>query len=265
MSNETPAVAQLAAPVNRNWTTQRRVLTFLGFLLVGLILAWVLVVQRYTPSQAIQAQEVAVVLAPVVVAAAAIERTLETVFDLIETRAQKVVAFLARTEAWVEAAEREAVNARTKLIQQTAALNEELAQAVAAQAGEKEKQVQAVLTVLQHRVDRAEKLLSGVTVESPDYRQAKRLASLYLSLLLGLLIASLGSVQMLHLIGILHGSSPALAALDVLITGVVMATGSGPVHSIINLLQQGKEALQSASEFLNARRTQPAPRETKPE
>ncbi len=70
---------------------------------------------------------------------------------------------------------------------------------------------------------------------------------------------------MLHLIGILRGSSPALAALDVLITGVVMATGSGPVHSIINLLQQGKEALQSASEFLNARRTPAAPSETKPE
>jgi hypothetical protein len=265
MPDETPAAAKTGATASRNWSTERRALTVFGFMLFVLILGYVLLVQHYLPSEAMQSQDVALILAPLLAAAAAIERTLETVFDLIETRSRKVVAFFAGTEAWIEAAEHEVVSSRTKLIQATANLNEELAKAVEAQAEAKEKQLQGTLIVLQHRVDRAEKLLSGVTVESPDYRQAKRLATLYLSLLFGLLIASFGSVQMLHLLGILHGGSPALAALDVLLTGVVMATGSGPVHSIINLLQQGKEALQSASQFLNARKTSPAPPEAKPE
>ncbi|MEK7784132.1 MAG: hypothetical protein AAB658_01745, partial [Chloroflexota bacterium] len=124
---------------------------------------------------------------------------------------------------------------------------------------EHEQRLKATLKVVEDRVERAESLLAGVTTKSPTYRQAKRLASLYISVLLGLLIASVGSVQMLHLLGIFKGQTA--VAFDVLVTGVVMATGSGPVHSVINILQQGKEALESASGFLQARQSQPSAKE----
>jgi hypothetical protein len=45
-----------------------------------------------------------------------------------------------------------------------------------------------------------------------------------------------------------------LANLDVVLTGIIIATGTGPVHSVINILQKGKEALESTSSFLEARK-----------
>ena len=254
MADGSSAGADQAA--KRNWELGRRLFTLSSILLFGVILGWVLFVQRYSASQAMDAAEVGIILGPLVAAAAAIERTLETIFDLVESRASKVVAFLAKTEAWVDQAESQVKSARGSLIGRAAELNVELGQTASDKLAEKEKQVVAALEAVQQRVDRAEKLLASVTVASPEYRQAKRLASLYISLALGLIIASVGSVQMLHLIGVLHEGPPWLTALDVLITGIVMATGSGPVHSLINILQQGKEALESASSFLKDRKRQ---------
>lgn len=236
-------------------TMLRRALTLGSGIILLLVAGWILVVAKYDPAQASAAGDVALVLAPVVAAAAAIERILETIFDLLETRASKVVAFLAQAESWIDYAESEATSAREKLIDVATKLNSGSIPLEPGKLQEHEQLVKGTLKVFEDRLERAESFLEGITVRSPTYRQAKRLASLYISVLLGLLIASIGSVQMLHLLGIFKGETA--VAFDVLVTGVVMATGSGPVHSVINILQQGKEALESASGFLQARQSQP--------
>ncbi|MBI3242028.1 MAG: hypothetical protein HYZ49_07030 [Chloroflexi bacterium] len=249
-------------PAGPDWTPIRRVVTIGSFVVIILVLGYVMFIPKYEAAQANNVADVAIILAPVVAAAAAIERVLETTFDLVETRASKAVAFLAQTEKWIDLAEKEAEEARAKLITVTAKLNSALVAIEPTKVLEQEQRLKATLRVVGDRADRAEELLASVTVKSPTYRQAKRLASLYISLVMGLLIASVGSVQMLHLLGIFKGASTWQVGFDVLITGVVMATGSGPVHSVINILQQGKEALESASGFLQARQSQP--RATKP-
>ena len=43
------------------------------------------------------------------------------------------------------------------------------------------------------------------------------------------------------------------ARIDVLITGLVIGSGSYPVHSLVGILQQGKDALDGLGNFLNNR------------
>ena len=62
---------------------------------------------------------------------------------------------------------------------------------------------------------------------------------------------------MLHLLGTLHGGPPWLVAAGIWISCIFMATGSGPGHVLTDILQKGKEALQSASGFLQARKDRP--------
>jgi hypothetical protein len=54
---------------------------------------------------------------------------------------------------------------------------------------------------------------------------------------------------MFALLGI--GTVP--AKFDILITGLIIGTGSSPVHSLIGILQQGKDALDSLGGFLDSR------------
>jgi hypothetical protein len=43
------------------------------------------------------------------------------------------------------------------------------------------------------------------------------------------------------------------ARVDVLITGLVIGSGSYPVHSLVGLLQQAKDTLDSTQSYLKAR------------
>jgi hypothetical protein len=195
--------------------------------------------QSYSPITPSETIDVAIILAPLL---AAVERLLEVIFDFIETQAVvQIVALMAKTEKWISNAEAMVKQARDKLVE----INLSLGQTEKA-AG----QLQAV----EAQVKRAEALLADVTTQSPVYRQAKRLMALYFSFLLGLLVASFGNLQVLHLLGILKPEPAWLANVDVLLTGIVIATGSGPVHSVINILQQGQEALASTSRFLETRK-----------
>jgi hypothetical protein len=68
-----------------------------------------------------------------------------------------------------------------------------------------------------------------------------------LGLILGVIVAALGQLQMFAMLGI--GSVP--ARVDVFITGLVIGTGSYPVHSLVGILQQTKETLDGAKGYLN--------------
>ena len=94
----------------------------------------------------------------------------------------------------------------------------------------------------------AENKLSDAT-SSPDYRSAKSAVTIVLGLMLGVIIAAVGQIQAFALLGI--GAVP--ARFDVLITGLVIGSGSYPVHSLVGILQQGKDALDGLGNFLDSR------------
>lgn len=231
-----------------NWAKRRIWVAVLAFGMMIGVMIWTLT-QNYAPSAASDAVEVAVILAPLIAAAAAVERLLEVIFDFIETQAVvQIVALMAKTEKWIADAESMATNARNELVD----LNINLSRT---------EKADELLQAVEEKVKRAEALLANVTTGSPIYRQAKRMMTLYLSFLLGLIIASFGNLQVLHLLGILKPDPAWLANLDVLLTGIIIATGSGPVHSVINILQYGKEALESTSSFLEARKERASDKE----
>jgi len=82
---------------------------------------------------------------------------------------------------------------------------------------------------------------------SDSYIRAKASASIIVGLMLGVIIAGLGQLQMFAMLGI--GTVP--ARIDVLITGLIIGSGSYPVHSLVGILQQGKDTLDSVKGYFN--------------
>ncbi len=60
------------------------------------------------------------------------------------------------------------------------------------------------------------------------------------TLLAGLMVAIMGDLGMFHTIGI-----PMPRLLDMLVTGLIIGAGPGPMHSVIGTLQSGKDAVTS--------------------
>ena len=121
-------------------------------------------------------------------------------------------------------------------------------EALRAEAATKIEAAEGLLKDAQSRLKDAENKLAGAT-SSPDYRSAKSAATIIMGLMLGVIIAAVGQIQMFALLGI--GAVP--GRIDVLITGLVIGSGSYPVHSLVGILQQGKDALDGLGNFLNGR------------
>ena len=197
----------------------------------------------------------AIVLAPVLAAAAAVERTLESGFNLLEGSWRTMVAYLGRGLRWLKNAEIEVQQARQFLdkvsVQYSAELQSiEFGQSSAATLTD---EIQArmnaadkLMTLAQLRLASAESNLSDLT-SSERYISAKSAASVLLGLMLGVIIAGIGQLQMFAMLGI--GVVP--AQIDVLITGLVIGSGSYPVHSLVGILQQGKGAVDSVKGYFN--------------
>ena len=98
----------------------------------------------------------------------------------------------------------------------------------------------------QQRLEDAEENLAAVT-SSDSYVSAKAAASIIVGLMLGVIIAALGQLQMFAMLGV--GGVP--ARIDVLITGLIIGSGAYPVHSLVGILQQGKDTLDSVKGYFN--------------
>lgn len=202
------------------------------------------------------AANLTLVLAPVLAAAAGVERTLETTFNIIENSWKALVAHLGKGLRWLNAAELEVDSARQWLAEVADRYNQELhslqiregmsASDLSNEMQEKISAAKAMLELAQNRLSDAENNLSSVT-SSDGYRSAKAAASIVLGLILGVIVATLGQLQMFAMLGI--GSVP--APFDVFITGLVIGSGSYPVHSLVGILQQTKDTLDGAKGYLN--------------
>ena len=224
---------------------------------VGLIL-WVVFYAQITDADALPLEASAnltVVLAPILAAAAAVERTLETIFNVLEGSWRTMVAYLGRGMRWLKSAETEVKQARQFLEEVADRYNMEMgnmemgqgpvSQLTAAMQA-KIDEVNGMMTMAQQRLKVAEDKLSEAT-SSENYINAKTAVSIILGLMLGVIIAAVAQLQMFAMLGV--GIVP--ADFDVLITGLVIGSGSYPVHSLVGILQQGKDTLDSVKGYFN--------------
>jgi len=234
-----------------------RILVGVFVILWLVLIGWVLV----SPIQEAEALPLAVganltiVLAPVLAAAAAVERTLESVFNTIEGSWRTMVAYLGRGMRWLKNAEIEVQQARQFLNNVTEKYNAEL-QSI--QFGEgsmasmtkdiraKIDEANKLMALARQRLEEAEGNLADVT-SSEKYTSAKAAASIVLGLMLGVIVSGVGQLQMFAMLGV--GIVP--AKIDVLVTGLVIGSGSYPVHSLVGILQQGKGAVDSVKGYFN--------------
>lgn len=228
------------------------------------------------------------ILAPVLAASAGVERFLETIFTIVEGNARALVAYLGRGMRWLHNAESEVDNARQWLANVSAEYNRQLkelpfsgitsvvsmrtpeatspptgtpgqpatasldSQQIFALADTRLKSAQELMNLAIKRLQLAEDQLSDATA-SDGYRNAKRAACIYLGLLLGLIVATASSLQMFALMGVKVGDP----RIDVIVTGLVIGSGSAPVHSLINILQSAKDTLDSAQGWLDSAKKKP--------
>jgi hypothetical protein len=197
----------------------------------------------------------AIVLAPVLAAAAAVERTLESIFNILEGSWRTMVAYLGRGMRWLKNAETEVQRARQFLDEVTVKYNAELQgirigeasfDALTEEVQSRMAAADRLMTIAQLRLESAEENLADLT-SSEKYISAKVAASVVLGLMLGVITAGIGQLQMFAMLGI----DAVPAQIDVLITGLVIGSGSYPVHSLVGILQQGKGAVDSVKGYFN--------------
>lgn len=234
---------------------------FLVLLIIGIwigLVGWVFFFAQINEAVASPLEASAnltVVLAPILAAAAAVERTLETIFNVIEGSWRTMVAYLGRGMRWLKSAETEVKQARQFLADVADKFNAEMASMEIGQGAVSQitadiktriDSVSAMMVVAQQRLNAAEDKLSEAT-SSETYIQAKTAVSVVLGLMLGVIIAALAQLQMFAMLGV----DIVPARFDVLITGLVIGSGSYPVHSLVGILQQGKDTLDSVKGYFN--------------
>ncbi len=177
------------------------------------------------------------VLAPLLAVSVAIERLLETAFDWYEQSVQTVADVLAGPRAGLDWVRKELQDAY------------DAAQAVANSIGSTVASSQAleIMNAAEARLAKAEERLSAWT-KAPEYVAFKRALSIGVGLFVGLEVAVSSDLGMLRLIGF-----PMPRFIDMLVTGLVIGSGPGPMHSLIGMLQGGKDSLQKLAELADAR------------
>ncbi len=180
--------------------------------------------------------DLTVVLAPFLAVAVAIERLLETTFSWYEQSVQAVSDVLAKTQEpvnWVEKELQQAYQAAVKAAEETGV--------------EADPASLRALQRAEERLAQTERRLLSWT-KAPEYVAWKRAIAIWVGLLVGLEVAVLGDFGMLRAIGV-----PAPRLLDMLATGLVIGAGPGPMHSLIGMLQGGKNVLDKLAELAEGR------------
>lgn len=189
--------------------------------------------------------DLSAVLAPVIIAALGVERVIEMAWNLIESYIRSVVAFLAGRSEWLRWANDELRAARERL--EALAHDNDPTLRVADMLPTNQDALSQLIERAANDVAFAEQRLSTLT-STQQYRDAKRVISILSSLFLGIVVSTVVGLQMFALLGINVNER-----IDILLTGIAIGTGSTPVHSLIGILQQGKDTLDGVQNALKIR------------
>jgi hypothetical protein len=181
------------------------------------------------------------VLAPLLAISVAIERLLETAFNWFEQSLRAVADVLVAPKETLDWIGRE--------YQDAYKTTEEAAEIVQVEMTPENLEL---LKITEDRLAKAEERLRG-WVNAPEYLAWKRALSIWFGLLAGLVISVLGDLGMFSYIGI-----PAPRLVDMVVTGLVIGSGPGPMHDLIGILQSGKDALGSLTELAKGKTVQEA-------
>ncbi len=231
------------------------IVQWIGIVAVGVV-GWAVVAPHAQaagvaapPAQAGGSSDVATLLAPVLAAATGIERIIEMAWSWFESAAEQTVAALGLGSGWagyargqVQAAE----SALNTLAGEAALLTRQTAAnpAPSAAAADLATRIDAAQ---QRLLDAQQQLRTAL--KSDRYVSIKQAVSVLVSLGLGLVIAGATGLDMFHLLGLTSTST----IFGGFITGLVIGAGSGPVHSIIGLLQQSRDAVDQAANLFSSR------------
>ena len=181
--------------------------------------------------------EVALLLAPLVAAATAIERFIEMVFDWYESLVLSASGFLGQGKGYIRWAKGQVRELRAAVLRNSSSDDPR------------------ALSQAEDALAAAEDRLIGF-LKSPFYTSRKRVLSLVAGIVLGVIVAFTAKLRMLAMIAGLFGggtgtgtSSVLVEAgqgIDMVLTGLVIGTGSAPVHSLIGILQNTKDAVDKA-------------------
>lgn len=178
--------------------------------------------------------DLAKVLAPLLALALAIERLLETVFDLFEQATDEVAKLSSAGEAGLQWFQNELDRAWNA------------ADAAAGKlviAGADEAAILKELEKAEQRILKANSRIVGL-IKDPKYVSTKRMLSIWIGLLLGLIVAVISDLGIFELLQI---GVPRI--LDMLVTGFVIGAGSGPMHSLVGIFQGAKNTLENLGEL----------------
>ncbi|KPL21357.1 MAG: hypothetical protein AMJ93_09790 [Anaerolineae bacterium SM23_84] len=162
--------------------------------------------------------DIALLLAPLVAAAAAVERLVEMGFDAYESMILSVSRLPEQASDYLTWARKEVERLQADVLNSSGDL-QALEEA-------EEKLAQAKDRLHEH-------------LASPSYRSWKRTISLLGAIVLGLFLAFSTQLRMFQLLGI----EMAWPWIDMLVTGLIIGTGSAPVHSLIGILQNTRDAV----------------------
>ena len=181
--------------------------------------------------------EVALILAPLVAAATAIERFIEMIFDGYESLVLGTGEFIGQGRGYIRWAKQQV---------------RELQEAVVKNGSSGDPRV---LSQAEDALAAAQDRLVDF-LKSPLYTSRKRVISLVAGIVLGVIVAFTARLQMLAMIAGLFGGGTGTGAssalveagrgIDMLLTGLIVGTGSAPVHSLIGILQNTKDAVDKA-------------------
>lgn len=208
--------------------------------------------------------DVNALLAPVLAAATSIERILEMVWNWFESAGQHLAATLGLGRDWANYTRQQVLNAQTALgtlAHQATVLEAKMRNLPPppenappdpndpARALQEEHQgiVQKIETAQTKLQDAQAQLTSAFT--STRYKSVKQSLSVLMGLILGMITSFSTGLDLFVLLNI----KGAPHELGMLVTGIVIGAGTGPVHSLFGILQQSRDALDQAANLFSAR------------
>jgi hypothetical protein len=215
--------------------------------------------------------DVGTLLAPLLAAATGIERVVEMLWNYFESAAQQVAATLGLGRTWASYARGQIVNAEaalTTLAQQALAIEAKLGKlpprpdpaAVAADPASREVEQNWLQTLgeranIVQRIDDAQATVQDAqqqllnSLKSARYKSIKQALSVLISLSLGLVTSFTTNLDIFNLLHLTKAAS----IFGVVLTGLIIGAGSGPVHSLIGILQQSRDTLDQAANLFSSR------------
>jgi len=194
--------------------------TFVWVVVLSLLFTGVVWAQGDGETQA-TAGTVALLLAPLVAAATAVERIIDMIFNWYESILLNVSAFSGQAKDYLSWARSEVNRLQKELLNAQGDLSK--------------------VVRIENELEAAQNRLMEF-LKSPTYLSRKKTISVVLGIVIGLILAFTVQIKMFAMLGV----DLPWGWADMLVTGLVIGTGSAPVHSLIGLLQNTKDAVDQA-------------------